>query len=960
MEPDLAALAGRVLEALADLAPEGEARRPSLAVPTDWFRWLSAESVRLFPPPILGSGHQDNHAIVDSAFGNRLAAVDQVRIGQRSLRAGWLFVAGRMPGTDGRPHRVFQPLVTVPVRVRRHNAFGGASLVPAGDAELTELITDREVRFTLERDIPIGGGALEGVRDTAIPSALITRLDTLAGFARAAAAAAGLPATHVVPAQMSPDALMRTEPLVIVAGVGVYAIQAVVPTGRAGSLRAWRDEADRRWTAFHSIYLGAPAPSGATDPAEPVQSAFLLNPTQRRAVLQSRHEPVSLLSGPPGTGKTHTVVAIACDALARGDSVLVAAKSEPSVDAVLDLLERAPGPRPVVFGSNERRDALAAQLAAGQLAPVDADEVGRLHGVATQARRARDALAAAIADELAAEALVDASTDGDLVDRVLAPGLFDPGADLARVQALVDACANEPTGWWSRRRWRRSWVELRSRSHCADDVDATEVRRLLRQASAQRLASGLVARGGLDLDARWPQLRDLDDRDRDTMARWLAAETRSSERLDRTTLPAVAALATALRSGRAARRDQLRRLDDKGLTRALPLWIGSLPDVDDLLPPIAGLFDLVVLDEASCIDQPLAASALLRGKRAVIVGDPQQLRHVSFLSDAQMQSVVEAHGLGDTPTLAARLDARRNSTFDVAAGAAPVVALDEHFRSDPHLVEFVARHLYGDRVKIATRRPSTDSTDCIDVVRVDGTRDSAGVVAAEITWIVRRVKELRREGARSVGLVSPFRAQADALEDAVLEAFDADALESLDLRVGTVHAFQGNERDVIIASLGLGPDDAASWRFVEDPHLFAVFVSRARRHLTLVVSAEPPEGGLMAGFLAQADAPPGPRSSTAPQSPWAAGIAIDLARSGLRVTPAYESGRHCIDVCVASGGRDVAIDCGVHPDGPAAHIERRLSLMRSGWDVLDAFPSRWRERRGELIVELARTLGAGP
>ena len=190
-------------------------------------------------------------------------------------------------------------------------------------------------------------------------------------------------------------------------------------------------------------------------------------------------------------------------------------------------------------------------------------------------------------------------------------------------------------------------------------------------------------------------------------------------------------LATALRSGRAARRTQLARLDDR-LTRALPLWVGTLGDVEDLLRPTPALFDVVILDEASAIDQPLADPALLRARRAVVVGDPHQLRHVSFLADEKLRNVAEDHRIAD-PLLVGRLDVRRNSLFDVAAGVAPATVLDEHFRSSPHLIGFVARRLYGGRLHVATRSPSTEGRDCIDVVRMAGRRDQRASSASRST-----------------------------------------------------------------------------------------------------------------------------------------------------------------------------------------------------------------------------------
>ncbi|MCA1708496.1 MAG: hypothetical protein LC808_36545, partial [Actinobacteria bacterium] len=145
------------------------------------------------------------------------------------------------------------------------------------------------------------------------------------------------------------------------------------------------------------------------------------------------------------------------------------------------------------------------------------------------------------------------------------------------------------------------------------------------------------------------------------------------------------------------------------------------------------------------------------------------------------------------------------------------------------------RRLYGGGVRIATGSPATESKDCITLVRLTGGRDDVGVVPEEVDRTVVELRTLFRTGARSVGVVTPFRSQADALEEAALASFEVDEIEALDLRIGTVHSFQGIEWDIVIGSLGLGPDDsAASWRFVEDPHLLAVFVTRARERLVFL------------------------------------------------------------------------------------------------------------------------------
>jgi hypothetical protein len=202
-------LARRALLALADVTPSAEQRTAGLSVPTEWFTWLSAGSVRIFWPTSEalagGDAAELRYANVDRAFGERLASVDQLRPEQRSLRVGWLFVAGRVEDGSGRFRRVFHPLVTLPVRVERPLGWGPARLVPAGDVEVSDLVSEPHERHRLEDSIQTGGGALGDIADAAIPPALLARLHRLHEFARAAAAAAGLP-----PPAWCPPATART------------------------------------------------------------------------------------------------------------------------------------------------------------------------------------------------------------------------------------------------------------------------------------------------------------------------------------------------------------------------------------------------------------------------------------------------------------------------------------------------------------------------------------------------------------------------------------------------------------------------------------------------------------------------------------------------------------------------------------------------------------------------------
>jgi hypothetical protein len=63
-----------------------------------------------------------------------------------------------------------------------------------------------------------------------------------------------------------------------------------------------------------------------------------------------------------------------------------------------------------------------------------------------------------------------------------------------------------------------------------------------------------------------------------------------------------------------------------------------------------------------------------------------------------------------------------------------------------------------------------------------------------------------------------------------------------------------------------------------------------------------------------------------------------------------------VDVCIATAGRDVAVETGLHPGGPDAHLDRHLALRRAGWRVLEAHASR-HPSEPALVLELTHTLG---
>jgi hypothetical protein len=837
------------------------------------------------------------------------------------------------------------PLVSWPVRlVPAPN--GGFGIAPAGDLETTPLVTDRVLADVLAEGARFGNGRL------ATPQFR----EWVAGVC----SAAGLPP----PKPMSPanqPLKRRSTELTATPGLVLYAVRSTDATSVRETLWNWADRTGLDNTALASLF-GAGDGTGAGPVAgpvgdQPVISPLPLSAAQRAVLTAARTERVTVVSGPPGCGKTHALTALALDAVARGESVLLATRSRYAAEVIGGMLRRAAGPTPVLFGDTELRRAIADELAGGLPDSHGEDVLRRRERALAEAvngvRMAERAVAAALADESAAQR-ARAAAGLAYLHRVSAPVLVDDRIDLVTVQRALASAVRDRR--WPAARWRtdRAVRRLRSLVGAEPDTPVSDIEAALAAARDRRAALRLEIAGGTSLDELRRLLADADAAARRAAGSWLDAVMSAGDRRSRRSRRAVAELASALRAGRATRRRLLAGIGGPELTRALPLWVGTLGDVEDLLPPVAGLFDVLVVDEASHVDQPLAAPALVRARRAVVAGDPRQLRHVSFVSASQVAAAVAAEG---ADALAGLLDVPRMSLFDLAAAATSVHWLEEHHRCAPHLIGFAARRFYPDRLALLTTHPSIADKDCIDVVRVAGRRDADGVNRAEVSASVDHLRRRVDAGVASIGVLSPFRAQADAVERAVLAEFTVEEITRAGLRVGTVHSFQGSECDELVITFALSDaDPAASWRFVNDPNLMAVLTTRARRAVHVVTSAAAPPG-LVGAYLRHADEPPTETLGEPAPDEWTAALADELRRAGERVRTGYPVGRWRLDLVVGDEKGALALETRPHPDGVQAHLARWRTLDGAGWTVHDAYPTRFGHDPVRAAVALLGELG---
>lgn len=135
------------------------------------------------------------------------------------------------------------------------------------------------------------------------------------------------------------------------------------------------------------------------------------------------------------------------------------------------------------------------------------------------------------------------------------------------------------------------------------------------------------------------------------------------------------------------------------LLAAFPIWVVTLDKLHRMLPLRAGLFDVMVMDEATQCDIASALPAFQRCKRAVVAGDARQLRHLSFLSIAAEAGLVSR---AEVPAeQGEQWSCRANSVLDLMGlqlvWQEAVIVLYEHFRSRPVLTRFSNQQFYDNR-----------------------------------------------------------------------------------------------------------------------------------------------------------------------------------------------------------------------------------------------------------------------
>ncbi|OPX42466.1 viral (superfamily 1) RNA helicase [Ruminiclostridium hungatei] len=253
---------------------------------------------------------------------------------------------------------------------------------------------------------------------------------------------------------------------------------------------------------------------------------------------------------------------------------------------------------------------------------------------------------------------------------------------------------------------------------------------------------------------------------------------------------------------------------------------------------ISGLFDTIMFDEAGQALLHTAVAPLYRARKCIIVGDVFQLEPIR----GSEERLVERYKFDQNTE--GCIDIERNSvqhgadrgadTYEVLNEQRVGIILDEHRRCENAIVQFSNRHVYERRLKIVKEdedKVFLGKNLCFIDVRGSKNKNNENSSEAIICErVINSIIALYGEEYRSkIGIVTPFKNQVKLIEKYVHK-----------IEVGTVHSFQGQEKEIIILCSAI--DDSKKNNGVgfvgRKPNFLNVAFTRAKKQLIVIGNYE--------------------------------------------------------------------------------------------------------------------------
>lgn len=425
---------------------------------------------------------------------------------------------------------------------------------------------------------------------------------------------------------------------------------------------------------------------------------------------------------------------------------------------------------------------------------------------------------------------------------------------------------------------------------------------------------------------------------------------------------------------------------------AMPAWVMPLHKLWETVTASPGLFDTIIVDEASQAGLD-SLVLLLLAKSIIVVGDDMQNSPDDVgVNQVQATQLIREH----LDTFSFRNEYRVDSSlFDHAHRAfRSQVMLREHFRCVPEIIRF-SNTFYGGRLIPLRLVPASDRLTPLKAVYVsDGAsegRDGRIRNQAEAESIVTTIEKLIADEAyagKTMGVIAlQGRAQAELISRTLATRLQASEIEERRIRCGEPQNFQGDQRDVMFLSMVAAPNQSYTARTTaDDQRRYNVAMSRARdqvwlfhsvglqdltpadmRHQLLSFFESPTASALpecdidrlrqaVRGYRELGNQPP-------PFESWfEVDVCLALMERGFYVQPQVEVSTKRIDLVVEGANGRLAIECdGEFWHGPeefAADMARQRQLERAGWTFERVRESSFYANRDATITKVITACSA--
>ncbi|SIS70401.1 Protein of unknown function [Chryseobacterium ureilyticum] len=232
------------------------------------------------------------------------------------------------------------------------------------------------------------------------------------------------------------------------------------------------------------------------------------------------------------------------------------------------------------------------------------------------------------------------------------------------------------------------------------------------------------------------------------------------------------------------------------------------------------VYDYVIVDESSQVDLATGILALSCAKQAVIVGDLKQLPNV--VNSETVENTDKIFDAYDIPEPYRYSNNSLLSSVTKVFPELPKTLLKEHYRCHPKIIDFCNRKFYRDELIILSEA-QTEREPLLVYKTKAGNHARQRENQRQIDVIIQEIIPQQNLEGVNLGIVTPYRNQTLALQR---------TFQGTDIKADTVDKFQGRENDVIILST---VDNEIS-EFTDNPNRLNVAISRAKDQLILLVN----------------------------------------------------------------------------------------------------------------------------